>query len=178
MEWVEQDTQGFLSVTSSVIAVLNFKDMDRQNFEKANIVSKIKGSNLGSKLFIIESLTLSILIFTENVFVVSQFDAFYDVSNSSSPDTALTKEQCIDNLKAIVGNVAEKENTFFLSGKWALNSRIYKKNPLNKDSGRVVTRAWEDYTTKFSYEEQDVENDKTCVEKVEKISEIVCLEKK
>ena len=91
--------------------------------------------------------------------MVSQFDAFYDVSNSSSPDTALTKEQCIDNLKAIIGNVAEKENTFFLSGKWALNSRIYKKKPMDKDSGRVVTRAWEDYTTKVKYEEQDVEND-------------------
>ena len=49
MEWVEQDTQGFLSVTSSLIAVLNFKDMDRQNLETANVISLIKGSsNLGN----------------------------------------------------------------------------------------------------------------------------------
>ena len=54
MEWVEQDTQGFLSVTSSVIAVLNFKDMERQNLDNANIIS---GSNLGNRMFIIKFLT-------------------------------------------------------------------------------------------------------------------------
>ena len=54
MEWVKQDTQGFLSVTSSVIAVLNFKDMERQNLYKASIIS---GSNLGNRMFIIKFLT-------------------------------------------------------------------------------------------------------------------------
>ena len=112
-------------------------------------------------------------IFTEKVFAVTQFDAFYDDSNCSSSDTALSREHCIKNLEAVIGNVTERENVFFLSGKWALNSRIVQTNPRSKT---VVERAWQDYITMFG--DQDVENNKTCAERVETISEIVFLEKK
>ena len=56
--------------------------------------------------------------YTEKLFVVSQFDMFYDPGSSSGKDGNLDENQVKEHLALVLSGIVNKENVFPVSGKW------------------------------------------------------------
>ena len=109
--------------------------------------------------------------YTEKLFVVSQFDLFYDPGSSSEKDGNLDENQVKERLADVLPTIVNKENVFPVSGKWAVNVRTLRNYPCDK-----IAQAVTQYAQVGIGITAKLENDKVSMEEVEKRSNIAGLE--
>ena len=76
-----------------------------------------------------------------------------------------------EHLAHVLPAIARKENVFPVSGKWAVNARIFQSCPIDKKAEKTVTRACEDIATATEREDDQVD-----IKEVEKRSNVTVLE--
>ena len=64
IEWINQDTRGFLSVMSAVVAVFSYRDQDPQKLKTAEVLRTLKSSNLGNTILKIR-ITMVVFLYRE-----------------------------------------------------------------------------------------------------------------
>ena len=76
-----------------------------------------------------------------------------------------------EHLAHVLPDIAKKENVFPVSGKWAVNARIFQSCPTDKKAEKTVTRAREDIAAATKRDDDQVDT-----KEVEKRSNITALE--